>query len=593
MKKVSILFLVLIYFNIGNAQINVRVKNSGNSKEVDIKTGSKPSSSKGNESTGTGSKKTTTETAPVQITKDTSAVPVPSGKPDESYNGPAKVQLRAFWRSLEKLRSGSKTPSDLTNAERMLKQVKENDPSYNVSALETEVAAYRDNANKEAKTKSDAAGKANEEKNYFKDVWAKMINVYSTASDIQPGVYGETYLNRVKEINLTEYMERRKTVTDAGPNSYPTLIDNMLADYDNYVKRADRLKWNVTEVMTKSRNESNPQSKTAMLKQAKYECEAVLIMSPANAAFKQKLDEVNKLLGNADSEAAKYYTSDFHKQNVGKIVWSSKPLVIGKEKEMGSNIKNEFKSGDAIFGTMYLGNNLKQLMNGNDMMRVVIRVDGGTAIWGGDLSYFIVPLAVQDKSYFQFALLPDEQWFNANYAPYVKEENWTYSYFMDELARSGDISHSITCEVKFPTNIQDNIKSSLSLDLGSGSASIKALSTKLHDQLMASRTLPKAGMTNASLEQQMVSVANNLGWNDKFSKAIITSSSWNIAKNELTGAILYRWVGAVCTIKGTDGKCYYQEFSFKQEYTGAGNYSSTVKFNSYGGKKEIGCDKVK
>ena len=172
MKKFGILFLGLIYFNIGNAQINVRVKNSGNSKEVDIKTGSKPSSSKGNESTGTGTapKKTTTETTPVQPTKDTSAVPVPSGKPDETYSGPAKVQLRAFWRSLEKLRGGSKTPSDLSNAERMLKQVKENDPSYNVSALETEVTAYRDNANKEAKALSDATGKENEEKNYFKEV---------------------------------------------------------------------------------------------------------------------------------------------------------------------------------------------------------------------------------------------------------------------------------------------------------------------------------------------------------------------------------------------------------------------------------------
>jgi hypothetical protein len=316
-------------------------------------------------------------------------------------------------------------------------------------------------------------------------------------------------------------------------------------------------------------------------------------MSPNNTAFKQKLEEVNKLLGSADGEASKFYTSEFHKQNLGRIVWSNKPLVISKEKDMTANIKTEFKTGESIFGTMYLGNNLKQLMNGNTMMRVVIRIDGGTAVWGGDLSYFIVPLTVQDKSYLQFALLPDEQWFKDNYAPYVKEENWTYSYFMDDLAKSGDVSHTLTCELKFPTNIQNDIKSSLSLDLGNGSASVKALSTKLHDQLMASRTLPKAGMSNAALEQQMVNVANNLGWNDKFSKAIITSSSWNTAKNDLTGAILYRWVGAVCTIKGTDGKCYYQEFSFRQDYSGGGNYSSTVKFNSYGGKKEIGCDKVK
>jgi hypothetical protein len=91
----------------------------------------------------------------------------------------------------------------------------------------------------------------------------------------------------------------------------------------------------------------------------------------------------------------------------------------------------------------------------------------------------------------------------------------------------------------------------------------------------------------------MVAAANNLGWNDKFSKAIITSSSWVTEKNSLTGVILYRYLGAVCTIKGTDGKCYYQEFTFRQDYTGGGGYSSTVKYNSYGGKREIGCDKLK
>jgi len=401
MKKPGILFIVLVFVNIGNAQINVRVKSSGNSKEVDIKAGGKPSVSKGNESAGTetGSKKSTTETKTVQATNDTSATPVPAGKAVESYSGPAKVQLKAFWRSLEKLRGGSKTPSDLNNAERMLKQVKENDPSYNVSALETEVAAYRSNANNEAKTKSDAAGKAEAERNYFENVWRKMIGVYSTGSIIEPGVYGKTYLDRVEAVNLPEYLEKRKTVTDAGPNSYPVLIDKMLADYEEYLKRTDRLRWNVTEVMVKSRNEANPQNKMKMLEQARYECQAVLKMSPNNTAFKQKLDEVNKLLGNADSEASKFFTSDFHKQNVGKIVWSNKPLIIGKEKDMAAAIKNEFKTGESIFGTIYLGNNLKQLLDGNESMRLIIKVDGGTSIGGGDLAYFRIPLGWQDKFY--------------------------------------------------------------------------------------------------------------------------------------------------------------------------------------------------
>ena len=91
--------------------------------------------------------------------------------------------------------------------------------------------------------------------------------------------------------------------------------------------------------MTASRNAPNAQEKTAILENARKECEAVLILSPNNTAFKQKLEEINKLLGAADAEASKFYTSDFHKENLNKIIWSTKPLTIGKEKEMAGNIK--------------------------------------------------------------------------------------------------------------------------------------------------------------------------------------------------------------------------------------------------------------
>ena len=232
-------------------------------------------------------------------------------------------------------------------------------------------------------------------------------------------------------------------------------------------------------------------------------------------------------------------------------------------------------------------------MNSNDKLRVRIRIDGGTAVWGGDLSNIILPLSVQGKSYIQFALLPDAQWFKDNYAPYIAAENWTYSYFMDDLVKAGDVSHEITCDLIFPTSKISDIKSKLNLDLNGGIAPIKGLSTKLHDELMASRQLPKAGMSNAVMESQMVTAANKLGWNDKFTKAIITSSAWSVRKNELTGAIINRTIGAVCITKDNDGKCFTQEFSFSQDYTGGGNYSSVIKYYSYGGKREIGCDKVK
>ncbi|MCX6320133.1 MAG: hypothetical protein NTW29_22830 [Bacteroidetes bacterium] len=599
MKRFSILVCLVFIVAIGHAQVSLRVKENPRGREVEINAKTNPS---GNKNTN-GSSKPETNTPPATSNQppstsgkpvaDTAARPAATGKQDESYSGPAKVSLKSFWRQLLILREGKATSSTISNAERMLKQVKEQDPNYDVLALETEVAGYKAQANKEATASQAAADKEAATRNYFKDLNSKLIGVYSTGSDIQPGVTGKAYYDRMKEINLPEYQERKNELTNIDPKSYAGLVAAQLADYDDYVKRSDRFKWNVTAVIQKSSGAKNPQEKIALLNEAKYECMAVLMLSPNNDPFKKKLEEINKQLGNAESESAKFFTSDFHKEHLNQIVWSTKPLVIGKEKEMAASIKTAFKSGEAIFGTAYLGINVKDVMEGNDQLRVRIRIDGGTAVWGGDLSNIILPLTVQGKSYIQFALLPDAQWFKDNYAPYVAKENWTYSYLMDDLVKAGDISHEITCELIFPSSKISDIKSKLDLDLNGGVTDIKNLSGKLHNELMASRQLPKAGMSNAALEQQMVAAANAEGWNDKFSKAIITSSSWVVAKNELTGAILYRWLGAVCTTKSADGKCYYQEFSFKQDYTGGGNYSGPLKFNSYGGKKEIGCDKLK
>jgi hypothetical protein len=610
MKQVIALLTGVLILSCSQAQISVRVKKNGGGSEVDVKTtprntgtpSSKPSgndnktSPAGNETKTSPSGETKT-TPPVNESPkpaaDTAAKPSGTAVYDASYTGPAKVSLKAFWNHMEKIKAGTGTASSLTNADRMLKQIKEQDPAYDVSMLSAMLQPYKDKAAQDVASKADAKSAEEARNAYFKGFHQKMIGVYSSGIDIQPGVVGANYLARMKEINLEEYKEKRKAAPDGGPNSYPVLIDAMLADYENYVKRADRLKWNVIAPITASTKAKNPQEKTELLIGARKECEAVLMLAPDNTAFKQKLDEINKLLGAADAEATKFFTSDFHKENLNKIVWSTQPLIIGKEKEMAASIKTEFKTGDYIYGTAYLGVNAKDVMEGNTNLRVRIRIDGGTAVWGGDLSYIELPLTAQGKSWFQFAFIPNAQWLKDNYAAYLAEENWTFSYLMDDLVRSGDISHAITYELIFPSSKISDIKSSFSLDMSGGSADIKALSTKLHNELMASRTLPKAGMSNAALEQQMVTAANNLGWNDKFLKAIITSSSWNIAKNELTGVILYRWLGAVCTTKDNNGKCYYQEFSFKQEYTGGGNYSGTVKFNSYGGKKEIGCDKLK
>lgn len=594
MKHLILLFTLFFLVFTMQAQISVRVKESPKGKEIDIKTKGKQTSDK-----GTAPKPGTSEPAtPQEQPADTAAKPSTT-QPDANYNGPAKTQVKSFWGKIELMKQGKSIGSYLTGATNLLKSIKEKDPSFNTSAMEAELKVFQDmiakqeaEEQKQNDEKKAAGAKNQEDQSYYSGFWQKLVGVYSSGSDIQPGITGKAYLDRVKALNFTEYNEKKTTVTTPAGKGYVAKIDEALADYDQYLIRADRLKWNVTQPMTDSRGAANPQKKMDMLQHAKYECEAVLILSPHNEPFKKKLAEINKLLGNAEGEASKFFTSDFHKENLNKIVWSTKPLIIGKEKEMASFIKTEFKTGEYIYGTAYLGVNANEAMNGNTDLRVRIKVDNGTAVWGGDLSYFELPLAAQGKSYIQFALLPDAQWLKDNYAPYIAEENWTISYFLDDLVRGGDVGHDITCELIFPTNKISNIESKLSLDLNNGIAEIKTMATKLHDELMASRVLPKNGMKNPAMEQQMVAALNKLGWKENFTKVIITSADWVIKKNDL-GIILYRIVSAVGVFKDYDGKCMYQEFTFRQDYAGGGKFDNVIKYNSYGGKREIGCDKVK
>jgi len=102
----------------------------------------------------------------------------------------------------------------------------------------------------------------------------------------------------------------------------------------------------------------------------------------------------------------------------------------------------------------------------------------------------------------------------------------------------------------------------------------------------------KAGMSDPTLEQQAVNVINtrakNENWKEKYTKAKIVSTSWEVRKNPVTGKIEDRIIYMKLLGVWPDGKCKVVDFGFRQDYTG-GQYSS-LKFNSIGEMTPILCD---
>jgi hypothetical protein len=103
----------------------------------------------------------------------------------------------------------------------------------------------------------------------------------------------------------------------------------------------------------------------------------------------------------------------------------------------------------------------------------------------------------------------------------------------------------------------------------------------------------KANMTDANLEKQGLSLVNekatNENWNEKYTKAKIVSTDWEVVKNELTGAVLSRKVYMSLYGVWPNGKCKAVGFGFFQDFDGS-KFSSNLKYNSIGDMKLVECE---
>ncbi len=104
----------------------------------------------------------------------------------------------------------------------------------------------------------------------------------------------------------------------------------------------------------------------------------------------------------------------------------------------------------------------------------------------------------------------------------------------------------------------------------------------------------KSGMQDESIQQQALNAVNqkaeNEKWKERYSKATILSTDWEIQQNEYTGNIICRKLYMVLYGVWPDGKCKAVKFGFRQDYTGGGTFSENLLYNSIGDMTDIECD---
>ncbi len=363
-------------------------------------------------------------------------------------------------------------------------------------------------------------------------------------------------------------------------------VNRMLADFDNWLSSSNALKDFSLQRYNEAQGAQAPVDKLKAYEKVVKACEIVKKISPSNPAADEKLAEVRKLMAAVQKQMGGALTGEYHQMHLNQMVFSSKPFKPGEESS--ADIRSSFKSGETVYATIYLGRKVREATESYAQQPIQVRIDNNLRGMGN----IWVTTPMQENTYLQFALIPGQEWLDANYKPYLDNKEIFYSDFLGNLSKELPISHEIKVKFEFRGYRAEKINAAFTYDMSDGAESLSTLANNLKNQGLNSVKVPPAGMSNPALEREMLAICKQRFPNDTWKKVVIASKDWKTITNNLTGAILSRELTAAITYKAFDGKCGYEYVTFAQEYTGAGKYSSTLRFSASGGGSHMSCDHI-
>jgi hypothetical protein len=385
-------------------------------------------------------------------------------------------------------------------------------------------------------------------------------------------------------------VERFKSVLADEPSVIQTL--------ESYIQKApsvypDMLDGLSREAYDQAEATKSPADKLVIFERLRTWYRALERITPGEATLVAKMKELDKVSGGATKQMSGASSNPFHLQNVNKILYSNK--AVNPETATAGDFKTSFTAGEPLYATLFLDNKLSKIhVDWEKFIRIQMYKGKGNDIIVIDRKILLTPEMYQ-KSYIQFPIIPDKEWLQNNYGAYAEKGLNTYIMIFEALGKLTPIRHDLRMDIRLNPveGMQYSAKAAMfSIDLGEGSEVLQDVAASLSSANLSKVNLPKAGMSNASMEKAMIKIMQDKASVQDYKKAIITSSGWTVEKNEL-GIILNKYVSATLASKNEDGKCYIQNFTFKYDYIGGGNYSSTLTLGSVGNKVEIECDKIK
>ncbi len=462
--------------------------------------------------------------------------------------------------------------------------------------------------NKNTNDNSGSEDKGLEE--WFKKKY-EIINDYESTLSESALQRGE--MNPKKALNFAKELEYPKTIAILEEKKIA-----VKASLDNY--KVEKMK-KYGEVFTASYMDTykpliNKKIEEAYQYKKKNEGYAVKLINEANTYMEvimliiqenQDAIKLNKDLEGIsknilDPYYARVFTSNFHKKNVGKILFSNKPITVGKEDS--TQFKTTFLPTENIYAVAYLNGKIKDIGDkDNGVYHVYIddnenptNISFGHNKGDENLSYYLIEILPQpDLAYHGLdpvefgkilsGLSPRNHvmklGFGGNYNSYAMGEitlDWVTADGNKILANNNLASK----------NAQDNWARNMKL-----SEVYFLPMEKYNDPDMSTEKIKAMILANEDFKDKISQIMKIqvTGYTTSFS-----TEDWVIYTNELgipTNKASNRYIGIV--YKGADGWCYFTEcIYFVRDYEGGGTYSKPrLYFGSDVLNTKIDCKNVK
>lgn len=358
------------------------------------------------------------------------------------------------------------------------------------------------------------------------------------------------------------------TPTDSYGFSFNDLVD----DVGNAVKSGvNTIEDGVKKVLPTDNKQQKQRSDSSQAKQKKL------------SATDQTPQDMRQAANSTEiaSKAGSTKTGAVPKGDTGGSVFSRSPI----SPDAPPTSVSTFSAGDKIYGMLKAAKPWKALLGSSDYLIVYFYIDGKqkvsktVGLKRPDLlerDFVIIDIAPDPKDMGTYAdrdiIFPEKDGYK--FGPEL------FTKYISELPPG---KHSFRLEVKAYNEVYAAGEFSIS---GDDYSIYSERLAAVKESVGTQEKMPRAGMTNIAMQNEMIELLKNAGWSDIRRLVIVDKDWWNDLVEGGNSSIKSRHIAAAAAAKAADGSFYYARVTFHQQKLLSGGFSK-MELTHTGEKKPI------